>query len=77
MKSKSNCSNIDIKNLSKREAAQMLGISVRKVEKLIYDRSIDHVRIGSRVLIPYAAIEHFNEAHTVKAYSSNSEAFFQ
>ncbi len=74
MKSKENYSHIAIKNLSKREAAQMLGICVRTVEKLIYERSIDHVRIGARVFIPYAAIERFNQIHTISAYEADSQS---
>jgi excisionase family DNA binding protein len=72
MKTKANYSHIAIKNVSKREAAQMLGICVRTVEKLIYERSINHVKIGTRVLIPYAAIERFNEVHTICAYDGNA-----
>jgi len=72
MKSKANYSHMGIKNVSKREAAQMLGVCVRTVDKLIYNREIDHVRIGSRVLIPYAAIERYNETHTITAYETNS-----
>jgi excisionase family DNA binding protein len=61
-----------IKNVSKREAAQMLGVSVRTIENLIYDREIDHVRIGARVLIPYPAIERYNESCMIRAYETES-----
>ncbi len=62
-----------IKNVSKRDAAQMLGICVRTIESLIYNREIDHVRIGSRVLIPYASIEYYNETHIIRAYDADSQ----
>jgi excisionase family DNA binding protein len=73
MKDKEILTRITIRNVSKREAAQMLGVCVRTVEKLIYKREIDHVRIGAKVLIPYAAIERFNQIHTITAYEANAE----
>jgi excisionase family DNA binding protein len=44
---------------TKREAAQMLSISVRSLDYLIFSRQLPARRIGRRVLIHRDAIEQF------------------
>jgi len=44
---------------SKREAAQRLSISVRTLENLLATKELEARRIGRRVLIPAAVLEHF------------------
>jgi len=44
---------------SKREAAQMLNVSLRTIDNLIAFKEITVRRIGRRVLIPYSAIQNF------------------
>jgi len=46
--------------LSKREAANALGISIRSVEYLIGNKELPNRRIGRRVLIPASALENFS-----------------
>jgi excisionase family DNA binding protein len=58
---------LPVSNLSVLAAAKALGIGLRKMHQLVYERKIEHVRIGSRVLIPVQAICEFNAQHTVKA----------
>ncbi len=64
-------------NLSVPAAAQTLGISRRKMDELIYNRKIDHVRIGSRVLIPLAALKKFNSQNLVKAVDFTGQLLAQ
>jgi excisionase family DNA binding protein len=45
--------------LSKRQAAQVLSISVRTLDKLIMSKRLPVHRIGRRVLISRSAIERF------------------
>lgn len=45
--------------LSKRQAAQVLSISVRTLDKLIQSRKFPVHKIGRRVLISRSAIEQF------------------
>lgn len=44
---------------SKREAAEMLSISVRSLDYLIVTHQLPARRIGRRVLIPHDAIQQF------------------
>ena len=44
---------------TKREAAQLLSISVRSLDYLIFSRQMPTRRIGRRVLVHRDAIEHF------------------
>ena len=44
---------------TKREAAQLLSVSVRSVDYLIFSRQLPSRRIGRRVLIHRDAIEQF------------------
>jgi excisionase family DNA binding protein len=44
---------------TKREAAQLLSISVRSIDYLIFSRQIPARRIGRRVLVHRDAIEQF------------------
>jgi excisionase family DNA binding protein len=45
--------------VSKREAAQALGICVRSLEYLIGNKELPTRRVGRRVLIPAPALEQF------------------
>jgi excisionase family DNA binding protein len=45
--------------LSKRQAAQVLSISVRTLDKLLQSRQLPVHKIGRRVLISRSAIERF------------------
>ncbi len=45
--------------VSKREAAEMLSISLRMLERLIRRRRIDVVLVGRRVLIPTKSLTAF------------------
>lgn len=45
--------------VSKRDAAQLLSISLRSVEYLIARKELPTRRIGKRVLVPRAALEQF------------------
>ena len=45
--------------VSKREAAEMLSISLRQLERLIRRRRIDVVLVGRRVLIPTKSVAAF------------------
>jgi excisionase family DNA binding protein len=54
--------------LSKREAAAMLGLCIRTVEKLINLKELPSRRIGRRRLIEKAALERFaRRDHLTKA----------
>lgn len=44
---------------TKREAAQLLSISVRSIDYLIFSRQIPTRRVGRRVLVHREAIEQF------------------
>jgi excisionase family DNA binding protein len=44
---------------SKKEAAAMLGLSVRSVDYLLASRELEYRKIGRKVLIPKAAIVGF------------------
>ena len=45
--------------ISKREAAQMLSLSVRTIENLISQHQLIARKVGKRILIPIASIESF------------------
>ena len=45
--------------LNKQEAAQMLGVSLRTIERLIALKELHVRRLGRRVLIPRASLENF------------------
>jgi len=45
--------------LSKRQAAQVISISVRTLDKLIQSKKLSTHKIGRRVLISRSAIERF------------------
>jgi excisionase family DNA binding protein len=45
--------------VSKQEAAQMLSLSVRAIERLIRRRHLDVVQVGRRVLIPVKSLAAF------------------
>jgi len=44
---------------SRQNAARLLGISLRKLELLIAERTLKTVRIGRRVLVPRRVLEDF------------------
>ena len=45
--------------VSKLEAAQMLGVSLRTIERLIALKELQVRRLGRRVLIPRTSLENF------------------
>ncbi len=45
--------------LSKQEAAHMLGVSLRTIDRLIALKELQVRRLGRRVLIPRTALENF------------------
>ena len=45
--------------VSKREAAQMLGVCLRSIDNYIGAKELPCRRLGKRVLIPYSALVHF------------------
>lgn len=49
------------------EAAERLGTSVRFPRRLIAERRITYVKVGSHVRIPERAVEQLIEAGTVEA----------
>ncbi len=49
--------------VSKREAAEMLGVSVRTIDNLIHNCELISCRIGNRRLIPAAALDKFIRKH--------------
>jgi len=50
--------------LSKREAAEALGCSVRTVENMIARKQLASRRLGKRRLIPYAAVSQLSKRDT-------------
>lgn len=46
-------------NFTRREAAEKLGVSVRTIDTLVKIKALRTQKIGSRVLIPFEAIEEF------------------
>jgi excisionase family DNA binding protein len=48
--------------LGRHEAAEMLSISCRALDYLIANKQLAIRRIGSRVLIPVAALEHYSNS---------------
>lgn len=51
--------------LTVKEAATYLRVSSRTVNRLLDNREIGHVKVGSRVLIPSKSINTFLEKHYV------------
>ncbi len=49
--------------VSKREAAEALGVCPRTVDNLIHNLELPSVRIGRRRLIPAAALDRFIRKH--------------
>jgi excisionase family DNA binding protein len=45
--------------VNKREAAQLLGVSLRTIDRLIAIKELQVRRLGRRVLIPRSALESF------------------
>jgi excisionase family DNA binding protein len=45
--------------VSKREAARLLNLCVRTIEKLINERQLPTKRVGKRVLLPLKDLERF------------------
>ncbi len=45
--------------LNRRETSEALGLSLRAVDYLIADKRLRAVRVGKRVMVPKAALEHF------------------
>lgn len=50
---------LDPINVSKKEAAALLGVCPRTIDNLICAKDLPYRRIGRRVLIPYAALVAF------------------
>jgi excisionase family DNA binding protein len=51
--------------LSKREAAEALGCSVRTIENLIARKQLSSKRLGKRRMIPYAALAQLAKRDTL------------
>jgi excisionase family DNA binding protein len=47
--------------VSRRDAAAMLSISLRTLDKLVMEKSITVQKVGARVLVPRRALERFAE----------------
>lgn len=62
---------------SKSDAAEMLSIGVRTLERLIADKEIPVRRVGSRVLIHHAAIEQFAGRGKASVFSRHPQKSFQ
>lgn len=59
--------------VSKRDAAQMLAVSVRTIDNLLAARELPSRRVGRRVLIPRRALEQFvRKDHGTKKVSDAS-----
>lgn len=62
--------NRDLKNsperllISKKEAAEVLGVSVRTIEYLIFGKRLSVRRIGKRVLVSYSLLKKFASTDT-------------
>jgi len=50
--------------LDLRRAAHLLGISVKTLRDWIHARTIEHVKVGSRVMIRPETIRHYVTSHT-------------
>lgn len=48
--------------LSRREAAAMLGLSERTLDRRIQDSTIPHARVGGRVMVPVEALNRLEAA---------------
>jgi excisionase family DNA binding protein len=44
---------------SRSETAQMLGLSVRLIDRAIADGTLSVKRVGGRILIPHSSVERF------------------
>jgi excisionase family DNA binding protein len=51
--------------LSKREAAEALGCSVRTIENMVARRQLQSRRLGKRRMIPYAALAQLAKRDTL------------
>lgn len=56
---------------TKAEAAEIMNVAPRFVERCVLQRRIRHVRIGKFVRIPASAIDEFIEAGTIAADEPN------
>lgn len=52
----------DARLVGYQEAAAMLGVSVRTVRRMVADGRLSSARIGSRVLVPAAAVDEYIDA---------------
>jgi excisionase family DNA binding protein len=50
--------------IARPDAAQLLSISLRKLDQLIRNHAIKIVKIGKRTLIPQAELENFADENT-------------
>ncbi|MBI1272232.1 helix-turn-helix domain-containing protein [bacterium] len=57
----------EITNVSIEQCSKILGVTERKVRKMINERELAHVRIGRRVLVPTQVIRTFIEKNTIPA----------
>lgn len=57
------------KLLTKDEAAEVLKVAVRFIERCVVERRIRYVKVGRYIRIPESAIDEYVEASTVPAYS--------
>jgi excisionase family DNA binding protein len=57
--------------LSLNECAAVLGIATRTVRQRIADRTLPHVRLGGRVLVPRDAMFRAIEGRTIQAVTAD------
>jgi excisionase family DNA binding protein len=53
--------------VSRRDAASMLSISLRTLDKLVIEKRLSVQRVGTRVLFPRRALEQFAEGRSASA----------
>ena len=59
--------------LSRHEAAKLLGITDRHVDRLIRCAGLPHVRLGRRVLIPRAELERWVASRTTRQHGGRHD----
>lgn len=61
-----------IQNMSVPESAKRAGVSTKDMWRRVWNREIEHVRIGRRVLIPEKALADFLAKNTVPVHEKGS-----
>jgi excisionase family DNA binding protein len=59
--------------VSKRDAAAMLSLCVRTVDKLIATKQLSARKVGKRVLIPYSALVQFARRDHITTTTTTAE----